>query len=66
MVIAFLSCNMIKSLIKFMNSLGPKEAGNLIVSAGGFMQAACDIEFNLKVKDRPKTIQPELSNAHTL
>ena len=55
---------MIKSLIKSVNYLGPKKAGNSILSGGSFMQAACEIEFNAKVKDRPKTTQPELCNAH--
>ena len=57
---------MIKSLIKFVDYLGPKEAGNSILSGGCFLQAAGEMEFNVKVKDRPKTIQPELSHAHKL
>jgi hypothetical protein len=64
MVIAFLSCNMIKSLIKSVSYLGLKEAGYSVSPAGSFMQATCEIEFNVKVTDRPKTTQPELCNAH--
>jgi hypothetical protein len=66
MVIAFLSCNMIKSLIKSVNSLGLKEAEYSVASAGNLTRAVCEIEFDAKVTDRPKTTQPDtdLYNAH--
>jgi len=43
---------MIKSLIKFVNCLGLKEAGHSVSTAGNFRQAVRKTEFN-KVTDRP-------------